>query len=192
VRRIYAGNDCNWAIARLDRRKSIRSSLVSITPFWWGRLMPLQFLVGGSVSVVNIMIHALITLVAVGIARRAGIQNTTRPRLHLMTVMVGTALMLMVAHTVEIVLWSLAYAAVGAAPAGSDLLDFAFVNYTTLGYGDVTPLKEWRLIGPMTAMNGILMFGWSTAVLFEVLRKTIEHLALIGSSEGRFNPAGRG
>jgi hypothetical protein len=30
----------------------------------------------------------------------------------------------------------------------------------------VTPLKEWRLIGPMTAMNGIRMFGWSTAVLF--------------------------
>ena len=100
--------------------------------------------------------------------------------------------MLMVAHTIEIVFWSLAYAAGGAAPAGSELLDFAFVNYTTLGYGDQTPLKEWRLIGPMTAMNDILMFGWSTAVLFEVLRKTIEHLALIGSSEVRFNPADPG
>jgi hypothetical protein len=32
----------------------------------------------------------------------------------------------------------------------------------------------------MTAMNGILMFGWSTAVLFEVLRKTVEHLASMG------------
>jgi hypothetical protein len=60
------------------------------------------------------------------------------------------------------------------------VLDFAFVNYTTLGYGDVTPLKEWRLLGPMTAMNGILMFGWSTAVLFEVLRKAIDNAALPG------------
>jgi hypothetical protein len=153
--------------------------------------MPLQFLVGGTVSVVNIMIHALITLVAIGIARRAGLQSTSRPRRHLMTVMVVTSLMLMIAHTVEIIVWSLVYAVVGAAPAGNDLLDFAFVNYTTLGYGDVTPLKEWRLIGPMTAMNGILMFGWSTAVLFEVLRKTIEHLALIGASEGPFS-SGRG
>jgi len=151
--------------------------------------MPLQFLVGGSVSVINIMIHALITLVAIGIARRAGLQRTSRPRLHLMIVMVVTALVLMIAHTVEIIVWSLAYAVVGAAPAGSDLLDFAFVNYTTLGYGDVTPLKEWRLLGPMTAMNGILLFGWSTAVLFEVLRKTIEHLALIAPSEGPFNSA---
>jgi hypothetical protein len=51
------------------------------------------------------------------------------------------------------------YATVGAAPADSDLLYFAFVNYTTLGYGDITPVQAWRLIGPMTAMNGILMFG---------------------------------
>ena len=72
------------------------------------------------------------------------------------------------------------YATVGAAPADSDLLYFAFVNCTTLGYGDITPVQAWRLIGPMTAMNGILMFGWSTAVLFEVLRKTVEHLASMG------------
>jgi hypothetical protein len=144
--------------------------------------MPLQFMVGGIVSVINIMIHALITLVTIGIARQAGLRHTSRPRSHLMTMMVVTALVLMIAHTVEIVVWSLAYALVGAAPSGSNLLDFAFVNYTTLGYGDVTPLKEWRLIGPMTAMNGILMFGWSTAVLFEVLRKTVAHLASIASS----------
>ena len=55
---------------------------------------------------------------------------------------------------------------------------FAFVNYTTLGYGDITPVREWRLIGPLTAMNGVLLFGWSAAILFEVLRKTLEHLGM--------------
>jgi Ion channel len=60
-----------------------------------------------------------------------------------------------------------------AAPAGSDLVYFAFVNYTTLGYGDIMPVARWRLLGPMTAMNGVLLFGWSTAVIFEVLRKTV-------------------
>jgi Ion channel len=152
----------------------------------------IQFLVGGIVSVINIMIHALITLAAIGIARRAATPNAWSPQRHLMSVMVVTALVLMIAHTVEIVVWSLAYAMVGAAPAGSDLLDFAFVNYTTLGYGDVTPLKDWRLIGPMTAMNGILMFGWSTAVLFEVLRKTIDYLARIPRAEMPLSSADRG
>ena len=87
----------------------------------------------------------------------------------------------MLAHTLEILVWALAYLILGAAPAESDLLYFAFVNYTTLGYGDITPVLAWRLTGPMTAMNGILLFGWSTAVLFEVLRKTLEHLAAIGT-----------
>jgi hypothetical protein len=127
------------------------------------------------------MIHALVTVGAVGIARSAGLRHTEQPRLHLMAVMVGAAAALMVAHTLEVLVWTLAYAIVGAAPDGSDLLYFAFVNYTTLGYGDITPLPSWRLMGPITAMNGILMFGWSTAVLFEVLRKTLDHLAAIGA-----------
>jgi hypothetical protein len=152
--------------------------------------MTLQFLIGGVVSVLNIMIHALVTVSAVGIARSAGMRRTLRPRSHLMAVMVATAVALMVAHTLEVIVWALAYAMVGAAPAGSDLLYFAFVNYTTLGYGDITPVQAWRLSGPMTAMNGILMFGWSTAVLFEVLRKTLEHLASIGAAG--FSAADRG
>ena len=77
-----------------------------------------------------------------------------------------------------------------ATPTDSDLLYFAFVNYTTLGYGDMTPVRAWRLTGPRTAMNGILMFGWSTAVLFEVLRKTLERLATIGTPG--FSSADRG
>ena len=131
--------------------------------------MALQFLVGSIISVVAIMIHALVTVGAVGIARSAGLRRTPRPRLQLMAVMVATAAVLIVAHTLEAFVWALAYAIVGAAPEGSDLLYFAFVNYTTLGYGDIVPVEHWRLLGPMTAMNGILLFGWSTAVIFEVL-----------------------
>jgi hypothetical protein len=152
--------------------------------------MMLEFLLGFVVSVVNIMIHALVTVGAVGIARFAGLRHTERPRLHLMAVMVATVVALMVAHTLEVFVWAVAYMIVGAAPAGSDLLYFAFVNYTTLGYGDITPVQTWRLSGAMTAMNGILMFGWSTAVLFEVLRKTLEHLASIGATG--FSSADRG
>ena len=64
------------------------------------------------------------------------------------------------------------YAIVGVAPPGTDFIYFAFVNYTTLGYGDVTPLRRWQLLGPMTAMNGVLLFGWSAGI-FAVLRKAM-------------------
>ncbi|HEY9715080.1 MAG TPA: potassium channel family protein [Chroococcales cyanobacterium] len=133
-----------------------------------------QFLVGCIVNAINLTVHALVTVIAVGIARSAAGQNAGQPRLRLMAVMVGVASVLIVAHTIEVLVWALAYAAVKAAPPNSDLLYFAFVNYTTLGYGDIIPVQMWRLIGPITAMNGILMFGWSTAVLFEVMLKSIE------------------
>jgi hypothetical protein len=96
--------------------------------------------------------------------------------------MMFASLVLMAAHILEVFAWSLAYATVTAAPDDANLVYFAFVNYTTLGYGDVIPLARWRLLGPMTAMNGVLMFGWSTALMFEVLRKTIEQ-------HGYFAPA---
>ena len=48
--------------------------------------------------------------------------------------------------------------------------EFAFENYTALGYGDALPADGNRLIGPITALNGLLLIGWSIAVIFEVMR----------------------
>jgi hypothetical protein len=87
--------------------------------------------------------------------------------------MIATVSVLMAAHVLEVFVWSLAYSIADAAPAGTDLVYFAFVNYATLGYGDVIPVEGWRLLGPITAMNGALLFGWSTAVIFQVLHKTM-------------------
>jgi hypothetical protein len=132
-----------------------------------------QFIWGAAVSVCNITIHALVMTVVVHVAQRTSAIAVANRSLLLPGVMIATVSVLMAAHAAEVIVWSAAYLLVGAAPAGSSMVYFAFVNYTTLGYGDITPLKEWQLLGPMTAMNGVLMFGWSTAVIFEVLRRTI-------------------
>ena len=136
--------------------------------------MLIQLAVGSAVSAINILLHAAVTLIAIWIARIAARRNTSHPLLFLPGVMIATSLVLMAAHTLEVFVWSLAYAIVNAAPDDANLVYFAFVNYTTLGYGDVTPLAKWRLLWPITAMNGMLMFGWSTALIFEVLLKAIE------------------
>jgi ion channel len=132
-----------------------------------------QILVGAGVSICNIVIHALVMTAVVRVAHKAAARETAHPAALLITVMVATVSVLMAAHLSEVIVWSLAYAVVDAAPTGADLVYFAFVNYTTLGYGDVTPVERWRLLGPMTAMNGVLLFGWSTAVIFEVLRRAM-------------------
>ena len=135
--------------------------------------MLIQLLVGSAVSAINITLHATVTMIAIRIARIAARQSMSRPLHYLAGVMIATSLVLMAAHTLEVFVWSVAYAIVNAAPDDANLVYFAFVNYTTLGYGDVTPLAKWRLLGPITAMNGVLMFGWSTALIFEVLIKAI-------------------
>ena len=132
-----------------------------------------QILVGAAVSVCNIAIHAFLMAAVLWAARIAGEGATLRQSLRLIAVMIATVSVLMAAHVAEVLVWSLAYTIVGVAPPGTGLIYFAFVNYTTLGYGDVTPLERWQLLGPMTAMNGVLLFGWSTAVIFAVLRETI-------------------
>ena len=132
-----------------------------------------QLLFGAGVCLGNIAIHALAMVSVIAAARRAAAMREKFPKTRLVAVMIAVVSVLMIAHVAEIVTWSLAYGLVDAVPEGADRLDFAFVNFTTLGYGDIVPVARWRLLGPMTAMNGVLLFGWSTAVMFEVLRITI-------------------
>jgi hypothetical protein len=142
--------------------------------------MILQLIVGSSVAGVNIVIHAVLTVATIRVARASS--NTTHPWRHLIGVMTATVLVLMAAHTLEVFIWSVAYSIINVTIGGADFFYFAFVNYTTLGYGDITPVARWRLVGPITAMNGVLLFGWSTAVIFEVLRKTFSQHASLASS----------
>lgn len=133
-----------------------------------------QLLLGGAFSLANIAIHAVVMMSVVGTARWAlRWQQHHHPQVWLSAVMVVTVGVLLMAHLAEVLIWSLAYVILDVVPPGADALYFAFVNYTTLGYGDVVPVERWRLIGPMTAMNGVLLFGWSTAVIFEVLRQAM-------------------
>lgn len=133
-----------------------------------------QILVGAAASVLTIAIHALVMTTVVHVAKRMGTRDVTKPSLLVAGVMIATVSVFMAAHTAEVLLWGLVYAIADATPPGTNVVYFAFVNYTTLGYGDVVPVKEWQLLGPITAMNGVLMFGWSTAVMFEVLRRAMD------------------
>ena len=144
--------------------------------------MVLQVVTGLFIGLINIVIHASLTVATIRVARSSAAKRRIFPSLHLVGVMIATVLLLMLAHTLEVFVWSASYAVLNVTPGDADLAYFAFVNYTTLGYGDITPVARWRLLGPMTAMNGVLLFGWSTAVIFEVLRKTVSLLTSFSSS----------
>jgi len=138
-----------------------------------------QLLLGGVVSLGNIAIHSVVMTTVISTARTALKWKRQSPA-WLATVMVATVGLLMAAHVAEVIAWSLAYTILNVVPAEADALYFAFVNYTTLGYGDIVPVERWRLLGPMAAMNGVLLFGWSTAVIFEVLRQAMRSRNRVG------------
>ena len=85
-----------------------------------------QLLVGGGVSVVNIAIHALVMTILVWVARAVSAKNKSHPAVFLMAIMISTVSVLMAAHAVEVIVWSLAYLIAHAVPAGGNLVYFAF------------------------------------------------------------------
>jgi Ion channel len=131
-----------------------------------------DLLIGGAISFLNFGIHAMMTAVIVVATRFA--DGTTRARgifMRLTTLLTIAVAVLMCAHVAEIAVWAWFLDLAGIHIKGTRTFEFAFENYTALGYGDALPVDSGRrLIGPIMALNGLLLIGWSVAVIFEVMR----------------------
>ncbi len=124
-----------------------------------------HLMVGILVAVLGIVVHAAATVALVSARQLIVDFSESTGRLRLMTVLSIVVVVMMAAHCLEIGMWALAYLYAGASADPADVFYFAFVNYTTLGYGDILPSPNARLLAPMTAGTGILMFGWTTAFM---------------------------
>ena len=78
------------------------------------------------------------------------------------------------AHLTQIALWAATFLLCGQASTLETALYVSAQSYTALGYGDVLLSERWRLLGPLEAINGLLFFGLSTAVLFAIMSQLIE------------------
>ena len=93
--------------------------------------MLVQLAVGAGASICSITVHSFMMAMVIKVARSlANIRGYSS--VSLSRIMSAVVCVLMVAHTLEAMIWAVIYKAVGIAPAGTDLLYFAFVNYTTL------------------------------------------------------------
>jgi hypothetical protein len=64
-----------------------------------------------------------------------------------------------------------AYLSIGAIEGLDKAVYFSMVTYTTLGYGDVLLDENWRVPASYQAVNGIIMFGWTTAIIIYAIRQ---------------------
>src|SRR5918993_2016357 len=77
-------------------------------------------------------------------------------------------------HLIEITAWALLYVRKDAMPDLPSALYFSAVTYTTTGYGDLVLPQEWRLVGAIEALTGILMCGWSTGFFFAAVARIFQ------------------
>jgi Ion channel len=132
-----------------------------------------RLLIAWSLTALCVMIHAigmttLLRWVNNVVARAGG-------RFWFMTwMLVRTAGWIILLHLVEIVIWGFWYAWKDAMPDLASAFYFSAVTYTTTGYGDLVLPKEWRLVGGVEALTGILMCGWSAAFFFAVVSRMNE------------------
>ena len=133
--------------------------------------MLIQLLTGGLVSFVNFGIHAVMTGLIVIITRHiAGTTDDLHVFMRVSALLLVTVVTLTVTHVSEIAVWAGFITVAGITAPNLTPFEFAFENYTALGYGDVVAGGGWRLIGPIMALNGLLLVGWSVAIIFEVMR----------------------
>jgi hypothetical protein len=90
-------------------------------------------------------------------------------------VMMIVTLVTAVTHLIEIALWALVFVLCGEMATFETAFYASAENYTALGYGDIPLSEPWRLLGPLEAINGLLLFGLSTAVMFAVLSRLVAH-----------------
>jgi hypothetical protein len=130
-----------------------------------------QLLSGGIISLVNFGIHALMTgIIVVATHHIAAATDELHVFARVTSLMTITLVVLMVTHVAEISVWAAYYGWAGIETEKAGAFEFAFENYTALGYGDAVATQGNRLIGPITSLNGLLLIGWSVAIIFEVLR----------------------
>jgi hypothetical protein len=108
-------------------------------------------------------------------------------------VMMLLTLLTAVAHLLPITLWAVVLLLCGETANLEEAIYFSAQSYTAVGYGDIAISRQWRILGPLEAVNGLLLFGLSTGLLFAVLSRLIaSHLRFqVGRSKEKESLPGK-
>lgn len=132
-------------------------------------------IVGFLLTIATVGIHAVGTAWWIGrLKQTTQPVNRLRRKLLPLRLLCTTAALLVLLHVTEVVPWALAYLILPGLEEPRTLEEsmyFATVTFASLGYGDVVIRGPWRLLSAIQAMDGLLVFGWSTALLFAVVER---------------------
>ncbi|MBN8520609.1 MAG: two pore domain potassium channel family protein [Alphaproteobacteria bacterium] len=129
------------------------------------------------------MIAITVTIHAIATDRLLVLLEKIGPRMfHLfrrgwkIPMLIVTVLGVFLAHIIQIWIWAALYFYFehDVLKNFETALYFSTVSFTTVGFGDIVLSPEWRLLSSFEAANGFILFGWSTAFIFEIISKLYE------------------
>jgi hypothetical protein len=132
----------------------------------------IPLIIGGVTTIGSILIHGVSArgmILVIFRALRRGLVGVSFRRD--VIVIMGAAMMLLGAHLVEVMLWAVVLMICGEFHSFGPACYHSAMNYTTLGYGDIVMTPRWRFMGPLEALDGMLLIGLSTAALFGVVQR---------------------
>lgn len=136
-----------------------------------------HLLIGCVMVALTVIIHAVATDRLVILLEKVGpgMFRVFR-RLWKIPLLIVTVLGVFLAHIFEIWLWAglYYYFEHDILKNFEDALYFSTVSFTTVGFGDIVLSSDWRLLSSFEAANGFILFGWSTAFIFEIISKLYE------------------
>ncbi len=135
-----------------------------------------QFFIGGALIVTTVFVHAgiLEVIIKALIAVRTDIEVRWRAVAFALVI-----LAVFIAHVIEIWIWAALYyfkASISEIPTLEAAVYFSTSSFTTVGCGDLVLSEDWRLLSSIEAINGMILFGWSTAFIFAVIRRVYSQI----------------
>ena len=136
-------------------------------PSWdWGLLL----------TVLTMAMHAgaVVMMACVSTSIRFRLESRSLNLLRVMLILICLigiiGLLLVVLHGIESAIWAAAYLWLGALDSPTDALLYSVDSMTTRGESGPTLQRPWQMMGALEAVNGMLLFGVSTAYVFAVMQ----------------------
>ena len=128
-------------------------------------------------SVPLIVLTVVIHVLGLGLINE-WVMSVLRPALkrrHLMSIFVAvmgvTVTLVTLLHGLEGTTWAAAYRLLGALPDTRSAMLYSLSAMTSYGHATLFLEGTWQLMGALEALNGMLLFGLTTAFLFAMIQQ---------------------
>lgn len=123
--------------------------------------------------VVNVILHVIgIGFINVKVIALMAVVKDRRHYLTIFAIVLGIAVLFAtLLHGLEAMIWAMAYWFLGALPDTKTAMLYSLSAITTYGHTNLSLAGHWQLMGALEALNGMLLFGLTTAFLYGVIQR---------------------